>query len=77
MRRPPLADEECIDGSVEGAYNRAVYLPRRRELAMTWAALLPKELLEPAALLSLPCKFSPFKGVRRTSDAPPKLRLVS
>jgi integrase len=78
-------DREVIDlmlahvpaNKVEGAYNRAAYLPRRRELAMTWAALLSEGLLEPAALLSLPCKVSPFKGVRRTPDAPPKLRLVS
>jgi hypothetical protein len=38
-------------GKVESAYNRAAYMPRRRELALIWANMLSDELPEPTALL--------------------------
>jgi len=47
---------------VEGAYNRAAYMPRRRELAILWAGMLMPGLAEPATLVTLPSKESPFKG---------------
>jgi integrase len=78
-------DREVIDlmlahvptNKVEGAYNRAAYMPRRRELAVTWAKMLTPGLAEPVSLTQLPCKDSPFKRdkvERRT--ARPALRLV-
>ena len=41
---------------VEGAYNRAAYMPRRRELAQIWADMLSDGLPEPAVLLDRPSK---------------------
>ena len=41
---------------VEGAYNRAAYMPRRRELASIWAVMLSEGLPEPVALVDLPVK---------------------
>jgi integrase len=41
---------------VEGAYNRAAYMPRRRELAQLWADLLCDGLPEPIALIERPAK---------------------
>ena len=43
-------------GKVEGAYNRAAYMPRRRELAMAWADMLSDGLSAPSVLLDLPAK---------------------
>lgn len=43
-------------GKVEGAYNRAAYMPRRRELALVWAAMLSDGLPEPAILLERPTR---------------------
>ena len=48
-------DREVIDlmlahvpmNKVEGAYNRAAYMPRRRELAIIWANMLTTGLAEP------------------------------
>jgi integrase len=40
--------------AVEGAYNRAEHMDRRRELAQVWADLITKDLAPPAALLDLP-----------------------
>lgn len=37
-------------GKVEGAYNRAAYMPRRRELAQSWADMLTSTLAAPSAL---------------------------
>lgn len=42
--------------TVEGAYNRAAYMERRREIAQEWADLLTEDLVPPAELL---------KGARR------------
>lgn len=41
---------------VEGAYNRAAYMERRRELAGLWADMLTKTLPPPAVLLERPSK---------------------
>jgi integrase len=41
---------------IEGAYNRAAYMPRRREIAQTWAKLLVTGLLSPHELLPLPAR---------------------
>lgn len=78
-------DREVIDlmlahipmNKVEGAYNRAAYMPCRRELARIWANMLMPGLAEPALLTQLPCKESPLKREkveRRTVR--PALRLV-
>jgi hypothetical protein len=62
---------------VEGAYNRAAYMPRRRELAGIWAKMLTTGLAEPVSLTKLPCKESPFKREKvRRQLARPALRLV-
>lgn len=42
------------DNEVEGAYNRAMYLDRRAELAQIWADLISEGLLPPLTLASLP-----------------------
>lgn len=41
---------------VEGAYNRAAYMDRRRELAVTWADMLTETLPPPRALVGRPVK---------------------
>jgi len=41
---------------VEGAYNRAAYMPRRRELAQAWANMLSGRLSDPAVLISRPVR---------------------
>jgi integrase len=41
---------------VEGAYNRAAYMPRRRELATVWADMLSEGLPDPCSLIALPVK---------------------
>lgn len=41
---------------VEGAYNRAAYMPRRRELAQVWADMLSKGLPAPLVLVERPSK---------------------
>lgn len=41
---------------VEGAYNRAAYMPRRRELAQIWADMLTSALARPIALVERPSK---------------------
>jgi hypothetical protein len=53
-------DREVIDlmlahtqsNKVESAYNRAAYMPRRRELAQIWGDMLMQGLSEPAALIA-------------------------
>lgn len=55
-------DREVIDlmlahvpeNKIEGAYNRAAYMPRRRELAQIWADMLCEGLAEPDLLMDLP-----------------------
>lgn len=41
---------------VEGVYNRAAFMPRRRELAQAWADLLCKDLPPPLVLVERPSK---------------------
>lgn len=41
---------------VEGAYNRAAYLARRRELALVWAEMISEGLAAPGVLLARPSK---------------------
>ncbi|MCW3835014.1 tyrosine-type recombinase/integrase [Sphingomonas canadensis] len=41
---------------VEGAYNRAAYMPRRRELACVWADMLSEGLPDPLVLVDRPAK---------------------
>ncbi|RHW16841.1 DUF4102 domain-containing protein [Sphingomonas gilva] len=41
---------------VEGAYNRAAYMPRRRELAQVWADMVSKGLPAPVVLVERPSK---------------------
>ncbi|HEU4960705.1 MAG TPA: integrase arm-type DNA-binding domain-containing protein [Sphingomonas sp.] len=41
---------------VEGAYNRAAYMPRRRELAQVWADMLSDGLPDPGVLIARPVK---------------------
>jgi integrase len=40
-----------VPAGVEAAYNRAAYMPRRREMAQEWADMLVQGLVEPADLL--------------------------
>src|SRR3546814_11844294 len=73
-------DREVIDlmlahvptNKVEGAYNRAAYMERRRELAIIWAELVSQNLLKPADLVPLPVKANPFKGVKRQPQSTPR-----
>lgn len=50
---------------VEGAYNRAAYMPRRRELAQTWAEMLTETLPAPRALVLRPAKETGAHSRRR------------
>ena len=50
---------------VEGAYNRAAYMPRRRELAQVWADMLSKGLPAPLVLVERPSKESGEHSRRR------------
>lgn len=43
---------------VEGAYNRAAYLPRRREIACQWARLLVGDMWPPEIQLGSPTKWA-------------------
>ncbi len=43
-------------GKVEDAYNRAAYMPRRRELATIWADMLSEGLPDPVVLTERPSK---------------------
>jgi integrase len=43
-------------GKIEGAYNRAAYMPRRRELAQVWAEMLSEGLPDPTTLVERPAK---------------------
>lgn len=50
---------------VEGAYNRAAYMPRRRELAQLWADILCDDLPPPVVLLERPSKETGERSRRR------------
>jgi integrase len=43
-------------GKIEGAYNRAAYMPRRRELAQVWSNMLSEGLPDPSTLVDRPAK---------------------
>lgn len=43
---------------VEGAYNRAAYMPRRREIAQEWADLIADDLVPPEAHLGQPIRYA-------------------
>ena len=45
-------------GKVEGVYNRAAYMARRRELAIVWAAMLSAGLPDPVTLVERPSKMT-------------------
>lgn len=53
---------------VEGAYNRAAYMPRRRELALVWANMLSDGLPAPAVLLDRPARALGTNTRRRNSS---------
>ncbi|RKS92230.1 tyrosine-type recombinase/integrase [Sphingosinicella microcystinivorans] len=53
---------------VEGAYNRAAYMPRRRELAKAWADMLTKDLPAPLALVERPSKVTSDHSRRRVPE---------
>jgi integrase len=55
-------------GKVEGIYNRAAYMPRRRELAIVWANLLSEGLPDPAVLTQRPTKFLGDRSRRQLPD---------
>jgi hypothetical protein len=54
---------------VEGAYNRAAYMPRRRELAIVWADILSAELPDPAVLVDRATKETGARSRRRLPPA--------
>ncbi|WP_256837490.1 integrase arm-type DNA-binding domain-containing protein [Sphingopyxis sp. KK2] len=56
----------------EGAYNRAAYMPRRRELACIWADMLTEKLPAPRVLVERPAKPLAEDSRRRVPEAVPK-----
>lgn len=54
---------------VEGVYNRAAYMPRRRELACIWADMLSEGLPDPVSLIELPAKQIGMHSRRRLPRA--------
>lgn len=50
---------------VEVAYNRAAYMPRRRELAEVWADMLSEGLADPVVLVARPAKATGPRSRRR------------
>jgi len=54
---------------VEGAYNRAAYMPRRRELATIWADMLSDGLPDPAILVERPSKAVGENSRRRRPES--------
>ena len=50
---------------VEVAYNRAAYMPRRRELATVWADMLSDGLPAPVSLVERPAKETGMRSRRR------------
>lgn len=51
----------------EGAYNRAAYIPRRRELAQEWANIVTADMWEPSIHLGQPIRYAP-NGPGRVAD---------
>ena len=54
---------------VESAYNRAAFMPRRREIACIWADLLSAGLPEPVVLVERSAKPTGPNSRRRISQA--------
>ncbi|MBV1689028.1 integrase arm-type DNA-binding domain-containing protein [Novosphingobium sp. G106] len=52
-------------GKVEGAYNRAAYMPRRRQLAQIWADMLTPPLAAPVELAENPARQTGAHSRRR------------
>ena len=52
---------------VEGAYNRAGYMPRRKEIAQAWGDLIVKDLPDPEAHIGQPIRWADTtpKGPRK------------
>ena len=50
---------------VEGAYNRAAFMPRRREIASMWAEMLSEGLPKPVILVERPAKATGPQSRRR------------
>jgi integrase len=42
---------------VEGAYNRAAYMPRRREIAQEWADMLLADFADPEVFVGAPMRY--------------------
>jgi integrase len=57
---------------VEGAYNRAAYMPRRRELAQVWADLLVRDLPALTILVARPSKGRGARPRRRVPEPVPE-----
>src|SRR3546814_4387173 len=55
-------------GKVEGAYNRAAYMPRRRALATIWSDMLSDGLSDPTILIERPSKVIGEHSRRRLPD---------
>lgn len=51
---------------VEGAYNRAAYMPRRREIAAEWAAMVLEGFVPPEAHLGQPMRYAATGAGRLT-----------
>jgi len=58
-------------GKVESAYNRAAYMPRRRELAQAWADMVTALLPAPDLLLHGPSRASSDRSRRRLPNPVP------
>lgn len=56
------------ENKVEGAYNRAEYMPRRREIAQEWADLITVGLEPPEALIGRPIRYA-ATGPGRGADS--------
>jgi integrase len=52
-------------GKVENAYNRAAYMPRRREIACRWADILTQSLQSPEGLVARPARETADRRRRR------------
>lgn len=56
-------------GKVEGAYNRAAYMPRRRELATIWSDMVSDGLPDPGVLTQRPSKAVGDRSRRQLPEA--------
>jgi integrase len=56
-------------GRIEGVYNRAAYMPRRRELATIWSDMLSEGLPDPTVLTERPSKMVGEKSRRQLQES--------